>query len=102
MKKIYTLAITALISMGANAQVNWNFEDWSTVTTYEQPDNWTDVNQYASILGLADVIYKKDSLNNPYGNYAIVTTTQNCPNCGAFNLTSPLTGQVGQSIAFTQ
>jgi len=101
MKKIYTLAISALISMGANAQVNWNFEDWSTITTYEQPDNWTDVNQYASILGLADVIYKKDSLNNPHGNYAIVTTTQNCPNCGSFNLSSPLTGQIGQSIAFT-
>ncbi|MBS3913245.1 MAG: T9SS type A sorting domain-containing protein [Bacteroidetes bacterium] len=47
MKKLY-IAVLAFCSFNANAQVNGEFESWTTVSSYEDPTGWTTFNLFST------------------------------------------------------
>ncbi len=101
MKKLFTLLFISLLSQIGMAQVNWHLEQWTNAGSYEDPDGWTTINQYTTLLGLSQEMVQKDSIGVIDGNYAMTMTTLQCPNCGAFGLPDTLAGQVGQKHPFT-
>jgi hypothetical protein len=99
MKNLYTFILFSL-TFGATAQVNWEFQDWTNNATYNDPDGWLTINQYASILGI-DPPVEKDTLDSIYLNFDAKLITRACPNCNGFNLPDTLPGQIVQNIPYT-
>jgi len=103
MKKIYFLLITALTTVGAIAQTtNLDLETWTTNGTYDSPDGWESVNQFATILGISPPV-EKITTGAAQGFFSAKMTTLACPNCSLIgNLPDTLAGFIRQQVAFTQ
>lgn len=100
MKKIYLSLLTIFVSLGMTAQLNnLDLESWTSGGSYNDPDGWLTVNQYAFFVGVSPAVTKLSS-NVSQGLYAAEMFTQPCPGCTSFGLPDTLPGALIQQTGY--
>lgn len=74
MKKIIgSLVLISGVLMSAHAQIpNAGFENWTTVSTYENPDGWATLNDYTTVSGIYTAT--KGTPGSPGSSYLKLTS----------------------------
>lgn len=80
------------LSLGMTAQLNnLGLNDWTANFSYDDPDGWTTVNQYAAFISVSPSVIKLTS-NVSEGSAAAEMFTQPCSGCAGFGLPDTLPG----------
>ena len=89
-KLIFVFGIFAFPIFGAKSQPNGGFENWSTVSTFQEPDNWQTLNFLSFATSNPLSAFKASGIDKHSGNYALKLKTV------SFN-SNPFPGQIGDS-----
>ena len=106
MKKIIgSLALISGVSMSAHAQIpNAGFENWTTVSTYENPDGWATLNDYTTAASVYTAT--KGTPGSPGNSYLKLTSKTVGPTVvngiAVSGVINPATQQPVSGFAFNQ
>jgi hypothetical protein len=87
---IFIFGIFAFTIFGGKSQPNGGFENWSTVSTFQEPDNWQTLNFLSFATSNPLSAFKASGIDKHSGNYALKLKTV------SFN-SNPFSGQIGDS-----
>jgi hypothetical protein len=104
MKKLLLLASFGAFYLGASAQQNLNFEQWTAgpgATPHDIPDGWFSFNDFIGLGAPIPPTVEKVSTNPGGGSFSAKVMTVDCPSCPLIDasLTDTLTGILSQEFA---